>query len=347
VRASLPLISLFIAAAAGAEPRRLAIVVGNNAGSGELPPLRYAETDAGKFARVMVELGGVQPDDVLLLQGRAGGDLEQAFGQMRERIVSTRPSRTVLFFYFSGHSDGESLEVGGERVSYVQLRALLEGTGADARVAVVDACKSGGGLRAKGGRVSEPFAIRLANELGTRGDVFISSSSEQELAHESREVKGGLFTHHLVSGLRGAADADADRQVTLFEAYRYAYQKTLAATQLLTGDGQHATFDYRLSGRGELNLTSLQSPPATVEVPEGAQRALIVDLSRDQIAAELSGDGPRELALAPGPYALRVTKDGQTRSARVVLQPAAQWRPLWSELGTDKASATWSARRPR
>ena len=37
-----------------AETRRVAIVVGNNAG-GEAAPLRYAENDAGKFARVMVE----------------------------------------------------------------------------------------------------------------------------------------------------------------------------------------------------------------------------------------------------------------------------------------------------
>ncbi len=341
---------MFVAAVAAAEPRRLAIVVGNNAGSGELPPLRYAESDAGKFARVMAELGSVQADDVLLLQGRHGDDLERAFATVREIIrldgaatggsaaaagVPRRPGPrgTVLFFYFSGHSDGESLEIGPDRLSYAQLRALLEGTGADARVAIVDACKSGVGLRAKGGRASEAFTLVLHDQLDTRGEVFISSASEEELAHESREVMGGLFTHHLLSGLRGAADANADKKVTLFEAYRYTYERTLDATGLITPTGQHPTFDYRLSGRGELTLTTLSAPPATLEVPDGIQRAMVRDVARDQIVAEIgSGSGSRELALAPGRYTLHVTKDGQTRNARFTLQPGAAWRPGWADL---------------
>src|SRR4051812_42355009 len=106
-----------LATAAAAETRRLAIVVGNNAGSDELPPLRYAETDAGKFARVMVEVGEVQPDDLLLLQGRGVPDLDRAFVAARERLAqwalqrsaTLAGPRTVVFFYFSGHSDGESL----------------------------------------------------------------------------------------------------------------------------------------------------------------------------------------------------------------------------------------------
>jgi len=342
---SLALLQLLVAALAAAEPRRLAIVVGNNAGTGELPPLRYAESDAGKFARVMAELGSVQPDDVLLLQGRHGDDLERAFAAVREALKLERRRGTVLFFYFSGHSDGESLELGPDRLSYAQLRALLEGTGADARVAVVDACKSGVGLRAKGGRPAEAFTLQLHDELAARGEVFISSASEEELAHESREVMGGLFTHHLLSGLRGAADANSDKKVTLFEAYRYAYERTLYATGLLTPAGQHATFDYRLSGRGELTLTSLASPPASLEVPAGVQRAMVRDLARDQIVAEV-GSSPvsRELALAPGRYALHVTKDGQTRNARFTLPPRGAWRPEWAELPAPKPAEQSASR---
>ncbi|MBL8954624.1 MAG: caspase family protein [Myxococcaceae bacterium] len=331
---STPIVLLFVAGLAAAEPRRLAIVVGNNAGSGELPPLRYAESDAGKFARVMAELGSVATEDVVLLQGRHGDDLERAFASVRETVRAEKPRGTVLFFYFSGHSDGESLEIGPDRLSYVQLRALLEGTGADARVAVVDACKSGAGLRAKGGKATEAFTLQLHDELQARGEVFISSASDVEVAHESREVMGGLFTHHLLSGLRGAADANNDKSITLFEAYRYAYERTLYATGLITPTGgQHAAFDYRLSGRGELTLTSLSAPPARLEVPAGVQRVMVRDLARDQIVAEL-GSNPtsRELALAPGRYALHVTKDGQTRNARFTLTAGGAWRPEFNDL---------------
>lgn len=340
------LVALLVAGVAAAETRRIAIVVGNNAGDGELPPLRYAETDASKVARVLAELGSVAADDVLLLQGRGSDALEAAFSLARERLAAARPGHTVLYFYFSGHSDGEALELGTERVSYVQLRALLEGTGADVRVAIVDACKSGGGLRQKGGRPAAAFSIRVADALAARGEVFISSSEAYESAHESREVMGGLFTHHLVSGLRGAADADGNRQVTLFEAYRYAYDRTLAATELVA-DGQHATFDYRLSGRGELVLTALASPLARLTVPVGAQRSVITDLARDQVVAELgSADGSRELVLSPGRYAVKVTKDGQTRSARVTLTANARRQVEWSELDAPKSPLQLAAQKP-
>ena len=42
-----------------------------------------------------------------------------------------------------------------------------------------------------------------------------------------RVLGGSLFTHHLLSAMRGASDSDGDGQVTLFEAYSYAYERTL------------------------------------------------------------------------------------------------------------------------
>src|SRR3712207_1320753 len=127
-RAAAVVLGLLLASGASAETRRLAIVVGNNAGRGDRPPLRYAENDAGKMARVLTELGDVSPEDVLLLQGRGSKDLEAAIGVARERIAhvhETPDARTVLVFFFSGHSDGEGLELGKERVSFGRLKAML------------------------------------------------------------------------------------------------------------------------------------------------------------------------------------------------------------------------------
>ena len=210
---------------ASAETRRLAIIVGNNAGTGELPPLRYAENDAGKMARVLVELGDVNPDDVMLLQGQKVQSVERAIGEARDRVAFFKRSpdvRTVVFFYFSGHSDGEAIELGGEKLPYARLKALLSGTGADVRLVVVDACRSGAGLREKGGKPSDAFTIRLSDTLQATGEAFITSSAADESALESSEVMGSYFTHNFISGLRGAADASGDKLVTLAEAYKYA-----------------------------------------------------------------------------------------------------------------------------
>lgn len=102
------------AATAFADTRRVAVVIGNNAGSGAQPPLRYAETDAGKMARVLTELGGVRTADLFLLQGRSIAALKQTLTLARQRVAAYQAdpaNRVILVFYFSGHSDGEALEV--------------------------------------------------------------------------------------------------------------------------------------------------------------------------------------------------------------------------------------------
>lgn len=331
---ALSLALLVTASVAAAETRRVAILVGNNAGSAELPPLRFAENDAGKMARVLVELGEVGTDDVMLLQGRRVGDLERAIFEAKERVALFKKSpdvRAVLIFYFSGHSDGEAIELGAERLPYGRLKALLSGTGADVRLAIVDACRSGGGLREKGGKATDAFAIRLADTLNTTGEAFITSSAADEAALESSEVMGSYFTHNFISGLRGAADTSGDKVVTLAEAYRYAYERTVSATAVLPVGAQHPNYDFRLSGQGELMLTSLQRPSALLVLPEGADRSLVSDVARDQVVVEVPA-GPREIALAPGQYGLRLFKGGQSFGGRVSLSEGGRKVVAWSEL---------------
>lgn len=320
-RLFLPLLPLLLLSPlAVAETKRLAIVVGNNAGTGEMPPLRYAESDAGKMARVLVELGDVSAEDVMLLQGQGVNQVERAITEARDRVAFFKKSpdvRTVVFFYFSGHSDGEAIELGHEKLAYARLKALLSGTGGDVRLVVVDACRSGAGLREKGGKPTDGFTIRLADTLQTTGEAFITSSAADEASLESSEVMGSYFTHNLISGMRGAADTSGDKLVTLAEAYKYAYDRTVVSTAMLPVGAQHPNYDFKLSGQGELVLSSLLKPSALLVLPQ-ADRSLVVDLARDQVIVEVVG-GAREVALAPGQYGLRLFKGGQGYGGRVTL----------------------------
>lgn len=332
---------------ASAESRRLAIVVGNNAGLAEMTPLRYAESDAGKMARVLIELGDVGMDDVMLLQGRHVADLERAISDAKERVAHFKRSpetRTVLIFYFSGHSDGEAIEMGNEKLPYGRLKSMLLGTGADLRVAIVDACKSGAGFLQKGGKSTEPFTIKLTDTLVASGDAFITSSAADESALESSEVMGSFFTHNLISGLRGAADASGDKLVTLAEAYRYAFDRTVSATAMMPVGAQHPSYDYRLSGQGELVLSSLVKPSALLVLPEGADRSMITDLARDQVVVEVAGTSAREIAVAPGAYGLRLFKGGQSWGGRVVLPEGARKSIHWEELTAMTSSVVVAAK---
>ncbi|HUB08804.1 MAG TPA: caspase family protein, partial [Myxococcales bacterium] len=332
---------------AAAGMRRLAIVAGNDQGAAENSPLRYAEDDASRVASVLTDLGGVTDRDLTLLLGGSAADLRSALGRAQARIAEIRREtgeQTLLIFYFSGHSDGAALELGGDRFSYAELRHRLAATAADVRVAIVDACRSGALLTAKGARLGPKFDIAIADDPPTSGQVFLTSSAADENALESREIRGSIFTHNLVSALRGAADTSGDGRVTLAEAYRYAYAHTVASTSRFLLRPQHPSYDYRLSGIGELVLTELTPHSALLTLPRGFDRALVEDPARDEVLAEVPADGAGRLALPPGDYLVRVWKNGglyETRARLAANQPLAI---RWSDLSTVRLAEVGQAK---
>jgi hypothetical protein len=119
--------------------------------------------------------------------------------------------------------------------------------------------------------------------------------------------------------------------VTLSEAYQYVFSHTLAATSA-TGVRQHPGYEYRLAGKGELVLTEVAQPSASLELPANFERALIVLVRRDQVLAELTSDAARRVALAPGEYAVRVWKGTRAYAARVTVVAGDAKKVTWSDL---------------
>jgi hypothetical protein len=307
---------------ARAETRRLAVLVGNNAGDPGRLALRFAEDDVEKLGAVFSELGGLKRSDLWLLKGSTAGAVRAALAEMGERVRAWRnqpDQRAVVLFYFSGHSDGQALELGGERLSFADVRGLLAASGADVRLAFIDSCRAGGLLASKGGAPGPGFEVQLADNLSSSGEAVITSSSADESALESEEIRASFFSHHLVSGLRGAADVSGDGQVTLAEAYQYAFARTVTGTANTVVGTQHPVYDYRLSGRGDLVLTRLQRPSAIVEIPAGFDRVLLVDQRRGEVVAELGPGGARRLAVAAGRYRMQAWRQGRPFAADLAL----------------------------
>jgi len=316
-------VALLAASNVVAETRRLAVIVGSNLGSGARPTLQFAETDAERVADVLFDLGGVHAGDLWLLKNASLGTVRRSFEEATRRITESHSksgTRAVLLFYFSGHSDGESLELGTERITFRDLRTWLGGTGADVRLAIIDSCKSGALIAAKGGALGPAYDIRLSDDLTSTGDVVITSSASDENALESKEIRGSFFSHHLLSGLRGAADASGDGQVTLAEAYRYAYAHTLTATASTFAGAQHPAYDFRLSGQGELVMTSLSNPSAVIELPAGFERQLVADLGRDQVVGEITSGAVTRFAVRPGTYAVRCWAGGKAFATKIEIR---------------------------
>lgn len=301
--------------------RRFALIVGANHGGRARETLRYAQRDAKAVAAVLEQLGGVERGDRVLLLEPSPEQLKLALDDLKKRAAAARESRqrTELLFYYSGHSDERGLLLGEQRVPYREVRDGLVSVGTAVHVGVLDSCSSGALTRMKGGQRRAPFLLDNSNEV--QGHAFLTSSSADEGAQESDRVGASFFTHYLVSGLRGAADFSGDGRVTLNEAYRFAFDETLAQTEDTRAGPQHAAYDIQLVGTGDLVMTDLREPAAAMSIPKEVTGRLYVRDSKGNLVVELNKPQGRviELALDADTYQILLDRDGVLSRASIKL----------------------------
>lgn len=287
------------AAAAGAE--RFAVVIGANQGGPGYAQLFYAEADARRVADVLGQLASVPEAHTTLLLTPTVAQVASALGRLAGDVAAARKDGadhvTVLFFY-SGHAEPDALRLGRGTLTFVDLKASLERAGADVRLLFIDSCYAGGANRSKGASRAPGFLRDASAAVDARGEVVITSSAADEASQESDEVGGSYFTHYLLSGLRGDADADSDGEVTLDEAYRYVFHRTVAHTAGTRAGAQHPGFDYDLSGSGDLVLTQLESKGAALRFDaRQSGRFLVFDDARREFVAEVQATPGRATRL--------------------------------------------------
>ena len=292
--------------------RRYALVIGANDGGPERATLRYAEADARTVASVMTELGGVRPSDRVVVLDPDKASLIVALGELRARILAADGQRTEVVVYYSGHSDERGLLLRTQRFTYKELRDALQNLDSDVRIAILDSCSSGALVTGKGGRHVAGFLENEANQVA--GHAYLTSSAADEVSQEAASLGGSYFTHALVTGLRGAADINSDKLVTLNEAYRFAFEETLARTESSRFGAQHANFDIQLSGSGDLVMTDLRTRNATLELDEAMVGRVFLRDDQGRLVAELGKSPGRavSLLLEPGKYKVSLEQDDAT-----------------------------------
>jgi hypothetical protein len=323
----LGLVSAALAANEGTLPlRRLALFIGSNNGGPERVTLRYAEEDARAMASLMQELGGVASEDSLVLLAPTTEDVLGSFGLMRQRSREAQAgSRRVEFIlYYSGHSDEQGLLLGGDRLGYPELKSAIQEVRADVNIAILDSCSSGAFTRLKGGTRQPAFLVDDSSQM--KGHAYLTSSSADEAAQESDAISGSFFTHYLVSGMRGAADATRDGQISLNEVYHYAFSETLARTEKTQAGPQHPSYNIQLTGSGDLTLTDLRIAPCTLFIEEGLEGRLFIRNARGKLVVELSKDlsVPVDLGLPEGRYTVTLDQERGLYEASFTIRAGAR-----------------------
>jgi hypothetical protein len=333
---------------ARAEPLRVLVAASQRLGAPGQAALRHADADAARVRDVMVALGGVRREHALAAPGATRAGLFAALDRAAAVARTRPPGDVTLVFYFSGHGDRRHLQLAGEALPLDELAARLEAVPAGLRIIITDACRTTEPARAKGMSADAPFAIAV--DAGrSAGTVWLYASADGEAAQESDALGGALFTHALVAGLRGAADANGDGRVTLGEAYEHAYHQTLLRSVRASGALQRPSAEFRASEAGPLVLTVTGRDVASLDLPAEADALyLVYAVGGRAVVAELWGrpDRPTSLALPEGRYVVHrrgragagAAEIALVRGERRALRPA-DFRSFPEELLAQKGGA--------
>ncbi|MBN2382951.1 caspase family protein [bacterium] len=303
---------------------RLGLFIGENYGSVDDVPLRYAGQDARRFYRVMEELGGLSQRKSRLLIDCNLEDILFTLDDLHATIAELKASgeKVIFFFFYSGHADDKAMHINGELLTFDHLKSRLADCNADIHFGIFDTCQSGAITKIKGGYKGHPFTINLVEESDISGSVYLTSSMAEEVSHESEAYSSSLFTYYLVSALRGAADFNDDKRISLTEVYRYAYVNTLRASSETTGIVQHPNYQINLRGRGELILTYLPSSPVHIIFPGNiAGDYYISSEETGELFVEVrakAGEMTR-ISLPRGSYVIKKKRENDLLIARVNL----------------------------
>lgn len=315
------LLAVLVAPARAAE-QRFGLFVGNDSGLAGDAELVFAEADAEKMHDLFVEYGGVRTGDAVLLQGATANAVEHEFDRLSARIQGAVADgdSAVFLFYYSGHGDAGSLHLGATKIEHENLRTMLERTGAQVRIAMVDACQSGALVRRKGGERGPAFEFAEPVVESAQGTAIITSSAASELSQESDQIGGGFFTHYLHTALTGGADGNRDGEVSLSEAYTYVHSETSFRTKDAPGT-QTPHWDLDLSGAGDVVLTTLEEASAHLAFLGDLDGAYSVwDESRKRYVAEVQGGEDVALAVRPGTFYVHKRMPGWVEEAKYTVR---------------------------
>ncbi len=181
-------------------------------------------------------LHGAERDDMVLLYYSGHGKLD-ASGQLHLATVNTEMT---------------ALET--TSIPLPSVKRLFANSAATKTALILDCCYSGAVDRAFfRGEVDEQLNLMSRG----RGTFIMTASTGLQMAKEKEDEKLGIFTKHLVDGVRtGKADRDGDGLITMNELYNYVHEQVLQETS-------QEPMKWDLNVRGELIFAKSGKSPAS------------------------------------------------------------------------------------
>lgn len=203
-----------------------AVIVGVSSYN-HMPTLKFTDDDAYRmYAFLKSPEGGALADDHLQILIDEDATRNKVLGAL-ENIFLKAGRNDLVMLYFSGHglqgsflpSDFDGFN---NKILHEEINSIFQRSQAKYKLCIADACHSGSLLAMKGASTkstTEKYYETLAQS--SPGTALILSSKSNETSLESSGLRQGVFSHFLIRGLKGEADGNYDKIVTIQELFDY------------------------------------------------------------------------------------------------------------------------------
>lgn len=201
-----------------AQARTFVLVTGvSNYGNEEIN-LSQTTKDAKAFKRVME----TQTKDITLLTS-SNATRANILSKLKA-ICNRAQASDRIVFYFSGHGMPGAICTYDQALTYDDLVNTLATSSAKEKICFIDACHAGSAAQAQKNAAQQADKGQLAKAIkGKKDQAFFVGCRGDEYSYEHPWVGAGFFTQAAVKGLRGKSDANADKQITVKELFKYIY----------------------------------------------------------------------------------------------------------------------------
>lgn len=217
-----------------------------------MPVLKYTDDDAYQvYAFLKSPEGGALPENQVRLLVDEDATRHNILNAMRD-ILLRADENDVVLFYFSGHGlegcflpfDYDGLN---NKLMHEDIIGLISQSRARHKLVIADACHSGSLLAMRSGPIDASLArFYQAFENSSGGLALMLSSKGEEYSLEDGGLRSGVFSHYLIRGLKGTADFDSNKIVTIGELYTFVQQKVQTYTARAQNPILKGQFDYNM-----------------------------------------------------------------------------------------------------
>jgi len=190
-----------------------------------MPVLNYSDDDAYRFyAFLKSPEGGALQDEQIALLIDEDANRKDILNKMQQTVFKADENDIVLV-YFSGHGlQGSFLPIDydgyNNKLAYKDITHILAKSKAEYKMCFADACHSGSLMASKGINETIDHYYNAFKKV-EGGTAFMLSSKAEEFSLEDGGLRQGVFSHFLIRGIKGAADRDQNKIVTIGELYEY------------------------------------------------------------------------------------------------------------------------------